>query len=69
MKNLVFTEVWGRYDSEAPSCGATLRVAEQGGRFLLVRADAWTGDFKEMLSSHASLTEAEAALLTEARSH
>ena len=59
---------WAQYSFEAPSCGATLRVFKYENEFLLVRADAWTGDFDEegILSSHASLEEAVRAMYEEA---
>lgn len=66
--NWVKTNEWSQYANEAPSCGATLRVFGCGDEFLLVRADAWTGDFDEegILSSHASLEEAVRAMYEEA---
>ena len=70
MNNWTRTAEWCRYGFEAPSCGATLRVFKSGEEFLLVRADAWTGDFTEegVLSRHASLEEAASAMYAEALS-
>ena len=61
-----WTEEWSRYDSEAPSVGASLRVVRSGQAFLLVRADCYTGEFNEVLSRHATLAEARSAMYEEA---
>jgi hypothetical protein len=68
MNNFQFTDGWSRHENEAPSCGATLRVAESDGKFLLVRADAWTGDFNDVLGSFETQEQAVTAMHDEARS-
>lgn len=69
MENWVMTDHWARYESEAPSCGATLRVFFDGVNYLLVRADAWSGEFNEVLSSHQTLDDARVALGNESLSN
>lgn len=63
-----WTEEWCGYSSEAPSVGATLRVARNGEAYLLVRADCYTGEFSEVLSCHATMVEAASAMYKEAHS-
>ena len=62
------TDEWCRYSNEAPSVGATLRIFESGELFVLVRSDAWTGEFndKGLLSRHSLLEEAVSAMYAEA---
>lgn len=66
--NWTKTTEWASYSNEPPSCGATLRVFGCEDEWLLVRADAWTGDFDEsgVLSRHRTFEEATFTVYAEA---
>lgn len=63
-----WTDEWCSHSSEAPSVGATLRVARHGQDYFLVRADCYTGEFSEVLSRHATMAEATSTMYEEAHS-